>query len=128
MMSIHFIKESKFIRFCLVGGFCTLIDAGIFYCFRSFTTYQIALISGYLISLCVNYFLTIFWTFKTKPNIHNAVAVILAHLFNLFVIRMGLMKIFVGLLFISDKTAYIPTLVISVVANYFIIKILVDRK
>ena len=41
----------QFIRFCIVGGTCAMIDAAIFYIVRLFAPYQVALISGYLMNL-----------------------------------------------------------------------------
>lgn len=118
-------ETRQFIRFCIVGGMCALIDAAIFYIVRLFAPYQVALVSGYLISLCVNYFLTIYWTFKTSPSAHNFVGIIGAHMFNLFVVRMGLMWLFVEFFEWKDSIAYIPMAIISAVANYIVIRTVV---
>lgn len=117
----------EFIRFCIVGAICTGIDASIFYLVRLFAPYQVALITGYLISLLINYVLTIYWTFQSQPTKGNAIGVIAAHLFNLFVVRMSLMYIFVNVIGLSDKLAYIPTLAISVITNFLIIKIIINK-
>lgn len=120
-------RTVEFIRFCIVGGVCTGIDAAIYYLVRGFASYQVALVSGYLLSLIVNYFLTVYWTFKAKASVSNAVGIIAAHLFNLFVVRMGLMFLFVQLLSISDHVAYVPTLFISVFSNFIIVKQVVNK-
>lgn len=117
----------EFVRFCIVGGICTILDACIFYVVRLFAPYQVALTSGYCLSLIVNYFLTIYWTFKKKASAKNALGVIGAHLFNLFVVRMGLMFIFVDCLGIDDKIAYVPTLLISMVTNFIVVKFVVNK-
>lgn len=124
---IHNLYQQQFIRFCLVGGLCTGIDAVIFYAVRMIASYPVALTCGYLISLIVNYFLTVKWTFRSTPNTKNAIGVFAAHLFNLFVVRMGLMTFFVDIMSMSDRVAYIPTLMISVVSNFLIIKYLVMK-
>lgn len=118
---------SEFLRFCIVGALCTGIDAAIFYIFRTFASYQVSLISGYLLSLIVNYILTIYWTFKTESNIKNLVGIVSAHLFNLFVVRMGLMYFFVDVLNMNDGIAYVPTLLISVILNFVIVKLVVNK-
>lgn len=120
-------RYGEFIRFCIVGVICTGIDAAIFYAVRSFAPYPIALVSGYVLSLIVNYFLTIYWTFRSKPNAKNAIGVVAAHMFNLFVVRMGLMYVFVDILAINDRIAYIPTLMISVVTNFIIVKFVINK-
>lgn len=120
-------KYRELIRFCIVGAFCTGIDAMIFYIVRLFAPYSVALISGYLLSLIINYILTVLWTFKSKPNKQNAIGIFAAHLFNLFVVRMGLMWLFVEVLNLEDKIAYVPTLLISVISNFVIIKYIISR-
>lgn len=114
-------------RFCIVGTIATVIDAAVFYLVRQFAVYQVALISGYFISLVVNYFLTVIWTFKQKPSVNNAIAVVLAHLFNLFVVRMGVMYLLVVQLYVNDRYAYIPTVILSVATNFIIVRFLVKR-
>lgn len=131
--SLSFLNISKkarlweFVRFCIVGTICTGIDACVYYLLCNITYYQIALITGYLLSLVINYFLTVYWTFKSKPNINNIVGIIAAHIFNLFIVRMGLMFILVEMLQLNNQVSYIPTLIISVLSNYYIIKKVVEK-
>lgn len=117
----------EFIKFCIVGMIATAIDTVLFYIFRLYFNYQLALVLSYMISLSANYFLTVCWTFNSKPNRQNGVGVVSCHLFNLFVVRMGLMWFFVNQMAWDDKFAYIPTLIISVITNYFIIKYVIKR-
>ena len=120
-------ETRQFVRFCVVGGICAMIDAAVFYIVRLFAPYQIALVSGYLISLSVNYFLTVYWTFKTTPSAQNLVGIIGAHMFNLFVVRMGLMYSFVEVFGLADSIAYIPMAIISAVTNFLVIRTVVNR-
>ena len=120
-------ETRQFVRFCIVGGICAMIDAAVFYIVRLFAPYQIALVSGYLISLSVNYFLTVYWTFKTTPSAQNLVGIIGAHMFNLFVVRMGLMCLFVEVFGLADSIAYIPMAIISAVTNFLVIRTVVNR-
>ena len=89
-------EVQQFLRFCIVGGTCAMIDAAVFYVVRLFAPYQVALISGYLISFCVNYFL-----------------------------RMGLMWLFVEAFGLDDSVAYIPMAIISAVTNFIVIRAVV---
>lgn len=118
-------KLGEFIRFGLVGTLCTGIDAAVFYLTSMFVGYQSSLIAGYFVSLIVNYFLTIKWTFRKHESIGNAIGVLLAHLFNLFVVRMGLMYVFMNTLSLSSNFAYIPVLAISVITNFIIVRFVV---
>lgn len=124
----HRISTNSFLRFCIVGTFCTGVDAAIYYVVRLFASYQTALFCGYCLSLCLNYCLTIHWTFKAKDSLKNGIGIVLSHLFNLFVVRMGLMYIFVNVFRLNDNIAYIPTLIVSVITNYLIIKVVVLQK
>lgn len=118
-------KYGEFIRFCIVGVGATLIDALFFYLFRFIFPYQISLILGYLISLIFNYILTVFWTFNQNPSKRNVCGVLIAHLINLFIVRMGLMWLFINVARLNDQLAYIPTLFISVLTNFFIVRFFV---
>ena len=119
--------SKEFVRFCIVGAVCTGLDAAVFYAVRLFAPYQMALITGYLLSLFANYFLTIYWTFQSKPNAQNAIGIVLAHLFNLFIVRMSLMYLFVDMMGVNDRIAYVPTLAISVITNFIIIKLIINK-
>lgn len=120
-------RYQEFMRFCIVGAVCTALDMALFYLFRVVVPYQIALVGGYVISLVVNYILTIRWTFRTSSTVRNAVGIVLAHLFNLFVVRMGLMYVFTSVVRMGDDLAFIPTLIISVVTNFVIIRVIVNK-
>ncbi len=120
-------KYLELIRFCTVGAFCTGIDTAIYYFVRLFFSYQVALVVGYIISLIINYFLTVYWTFKTESNTKNFIGIVFAHLFNLFVVRMGLMCFFVNVLLLNDRIAFVPTLIISVITNFIIIKLILSE-
>jgi len=117
----------QFIRFCLVGVFATAADAGFFYLFRQWLPYQVSMIISYTISLCLNTVFTLLWTFDTCISIRNIVCVVGAHLFNLFIVRFGLMALFVNVFGLNDRLAFIPTLGISILTNYFIIKAVINK-
>lgn len=120
-------KHREFIRFCIVGAVCTALDTVIFYSLSTVVPYQVALVSGYIISLVFNYLLTIYWTFRSHFTVKNATGIILAHIFNLFVVRMGLMWFFTTFVQMSDNIAFIPTLAISVLTNFIIIRFIVRK-
>lgn len=117
----------EFVRFCMVGALCTAIDAGLFYLTKLLFCYQIALTTAYIVSLVVNYYLTTYWTFKVKPSKKNFIGIVSVHLFNLFVVRMGLMWLFVSYYRLSENLAYLPTLVLSVMVTFVLIRIVVKK-
>lgn len=118
----------QFIRFCIVGAFATLLDAALFYMFRQWMSYQASMVLSYTICLFLNMVLTLRWTFRRKFSLRNVMGVMWAHLFNLFVVRYKLMELFVVTLKMSDRLAYLPTLGISVVVNFLIIRAIVHKE
>ncbi len=118
----------QFIRFCIVGTFATLLDAALFYMFRQWMSYQASMVLSYTICLLLNMVLTLRWTFRRKFSLRNVMGVMWAHLFNLFVVRYKLMELFVVTLKMSDRLAYLPTLGISVVVNFLIIRAIVHKE
>lgn len=120
-------KYQEFIRFCIVGAISTILDTALFYLFHLVLPYQISLLGGYIISLFANYILTIRWTFRTKYTKKNTYGIILAHLFNLFFVRMGLMYVFTSFAMMSEDIAFLPTLIISVITNFFIIRFIIHK-
>lgn len=117
----------EFFRFCIVGILCTTIDATIFYLTYIFLGYRISMICGFVISLSVNYILNMCWTFRTKPSIKNGLRMLVAHCFNIFVVRMFLMWLFINVVCMQVALAYVPTLLISVMSNFIIIRYWVVR-
>ncbi len=115
-------KLQEFLRFCIVGVLCTAIDAGIYYSLYRLTGYRIAMICGFVVSLGVNYILNTYWSFRQSPSVRTAIGIVAAHCMNIFVVRMGLMWVFVSLLFMDVGISYIPTLVISTVTNFLVIR------
>ena len=118
----------QFIRFCIVGAFATLLDAALFYMFRQWMSYQASMVLSYTICLLLNMVLTLRWTFRRKFSLRNVMGVMWAQLFNLFVVRYKLMELFVVTLKMSDRLAYLPTLGISVVVNFLIIRAIVHKE
>ena len=118
-------ETQQFVRFCIVGATCFLIDAAVYHVVLKFALYLVALVSGYIISLCFNYFLTVYWTFQTQSSVLNLVGIVGAHMFNLFIVRTGLMLLFVEGIGLSAGIAYWPMAVISAVTNYLVIRMVV---
>lgn len=114
------IKE--FLKFCLVGAICTAIDAGVFYATKANLGYRLAMILGFILSIGANYVLNIYWSFHALHSLRNIVVFICAHCFNIFVVRMLLMYIFVDTIGLSDSIGFIPTLTISIFTNFLIIR------
>lgn len=114
--------QKQFIRFCIVGALCTFIDAGVFYIIHESVGYRFAIVLGFSVSIFINYLLNISWSFNRKPSLKNAVGMFFAHLFNIFIVRMSLMWFFVDFLEMNEGFAYLPTLFISILTNFLIVR------
>ena len=119
--------KSEFAKFCIVGVICTIIDASVFYETHETIGYRMAMVLGFVVSISVNYLLNIFWSFRVKPSVKNALGTISAHCFNIFVVRMCLMWLFVDCILLPDSVAYIPTLMISTITNFLVIHYVVHK-
>ena len=117
----------QFIRFCIVGGIATLLDACLYLLFVNWMSYQASMVLSYTLCLCLNMLVTLRWTFRTRITLRGAAAVVFAHVFNLFVVRYKLMVLFVVTMHINERIAYFPTLGISVIVNYYIIKTILNN-
>lgn len=117
----------EFGKFIVVGLICTLIDTVVFYNLHKSIGYRPAMVAGFSISIVVNYILNIFWSFRKKPTFINAVGILGAHCLNIFVVRMSLMWLFIDCFFISEDVAFIPTLIISTITNFIIIRLLITK-
>lgn len=109
-------------KFCIVGVTSALIDLIVYNIVLLFTSYFFSVVVGFVVSWIINYFLSSHWTFKEKPTLSNFFAMLSAHLTNLFVVRLGVIYIFVELLNIHPRVAYIPTLVIAAITSYFMVR------
>ena len=116
-------RITNFIKFCIVGGFCTIIDFIVYWCMLFIAPYQYAMITGYFTSLIVNYIVTTKWTFSERLNLFNFTGVILIHLFNCFVIRNILLTFFIKYADKNEKEAYIYTIIISAFLNYIFLSL-----
>ena len=117
----------QFIRFCIVGGIATVLDACLYLLFMDWMSYQASMVLSYTICLCLNMLATLRWTFRTRITFRSAAAIVFAHVFNIFVVRYKLMMLFVVTMHMDERIAYFPTLGISVEVNYYIIKAILNN-
>lgn len=117
----------ELIKYIVVGVICTAIDAFIFYLTCNTIGYRLAMISGFCVSVSLNYYLNVKWAFGSTITLKNGIGVVTAHLFNIFIVRMGLMWFFIDILLLNDEFSFIPTIMISTLTNFVIIKFIVNK-
>jgi len=114
------VKINEIIRFGIVGVLATGIHYGIYLLLNLVLNTNIAYSIGYFIGLIVNFFLSNYFTFKTKPTISKGFGFGLGHLIN-YILHLVLLNfmLFIG---ISDIFAPIPVFLIAVPINFIIIR------
>ena len=114
------------IRFGIVGVLATAIQYLIYLITYNFIGVNIAFTIGYLISICFNFILSNFFTFKTSPSKEKGFKFLLAHGFN-YLLQMGLLNLFnyMGIYkFIAPFLVYC----ISIPINFLLVKKALSRK
>ncbi len=122
---LHSTKFWQFIRFVLNGGLSSAIHYGIYYLLLFCTTANVAYITGYIISFVNNFFLTNYFTFRTKPTIKRFIGFSGSHAFN-FGLHVVLFNLF---LWLGVHELVIPLLVMSIamVTQFFILRFVFVR-
>lgn len=106
------IRDSKFIRYLIVGAFNTIIGYGIIFILMALGTIpEIANIIGYIFGIIVSYILNKIYTFKTKTKskkefIRFVMCMICSYLIN-FIALIVLYRYF-------DVDKYIATIIASI--------------
>lgn len=114
-------RRAEVIRFALVGGFCTLLQYGMYVVFLHAVGVPavVSTMISYAISFVANFLLSSFFTFRSDPNAKKGFAFAVSHLVNMGM-QTGLVAIFKG--FIDPTLALLPALAICVPLNYFMVR------
>lgn len=108
------------IRFALVGGLATAIHYGVYLLLQLWMWAGVAYTIGYVVSFVINYMLTNYFTFKTRPNTKNGVGFVISHGIN-YGLHIGLLEFFLWL-GVSNEWAPIPVFCIVIPVNFFILR------
>ena len=114
-------RKAEVIRFALVGGFCTLLQYGMYVVFLHSVGVPavVSTMISYAISFVANFLLSSFFTFHSDPNAKKGLAFAASHLVNMGM-QTGLVAIFKGI--VGPTLALLPALAICVPLNYFMVR------
>ena len=123
-------KLREFVRFCIVG----VIAAGIHYLVYFLLQFidggsvwlSIAYTIGYIVSLVCNFFLTTYFTFRSKVSVKKAAGFSFSHIVN-YTLHMVLFNLFISL-GINRLIAPILVLMIAVPTNFTILHFVYRKK
>lgn len=89
-------KYGQFLRFCLNGCLAVLIQYLVYLLLILWINEFIANTIGYLVSFCCNFFITSYWTFKSRPSLKKLGGFGGSHLMNYF-IQQGFLALYLWL-------------------------------
>lgn len=116
----------EFIRFGLVGGFCTALHYGIYYLLQLTIDVNVAYTLGYVLSFIANFYLTSYFTFGTAPSWRKLAGMSGAHAVN-YALHILLLNLFlrVG---IPREWAPIPVFAIAIPVNFLLVRFVFKPK
>lgn len=122
-------KYRSAVRFVFVGTFGTGVQYGIYYLLLDIfqrhwpevgILTSVAFTAGFMIEMVCNYFLTNFYTFRTRPSWKNAGGFLLGRVLN-YVIQLSLLNALVWL-HMGEEWAGIVAIMLAGVINYFVLR------
>ena len=112
-------KFWQFVRFGVVGTVSSAIHYGVYCLVLLVANANISFTAGYAVGFICNYFLTTFFTFRSKPSSRNAVGFGFSHLIN-YLLEIGLLNLFLGI-GAGELLAPILVMIIVVPINFLIL-------
>lgn len=114
-------RLSEIIRFCLVGGFATVLQYGVYVVFVEAVGVKAvpSTLISYAISFIFNYLLSSYFTFQKKPNAQNMLGFITSHAINMGM-QTGIVAIFKGI--VGNTLALLPAFAICIPLNYLMVR------
>lgn len=122
------LKYRSAVRFALVGAFGTGLQYGIYYFLLELFQRQwpeisvltsVAFTVGFVVEMICNYFLTSFYTFRTRPSWKNAGGFLFGRGVN-YIIQMIFLNALIWF-HISEQWAGILAIALAGIINYFIL-------
>jgi len=122
-------KYRSAVRFVFVGTLGTGVQYGIYYLLLDIfqrhwpevgILTSVAFTAGFMIEMVCNYFLTNFYTFRTRPSWKNAGGFLLGRVLN-YVIQLSLLNALVWL-HMGEEWAGIVAIMLAGVINYFVLR------
>ena len=116
------------VRFVCVGAFGTRLQYGVYYLFLelfhrtlsdSQTMTSLAFSLGFVVEMVVNYFLTNYFTFHTRPNWKNVGGFVFGRALN-YVVQLAFLNVFIWLA-LSEEISGILAIILAGIINYFVL-------
>lgn len=114
-------RLSEILRFCMVGGFATALQYGLYVVFVDAVHVKAvpSTLISYAISFIFNYILSTYFTFHKKPSTQNMLGFICSHAINMGM-QTGIVAIFKGI--VGNTLALLPAFAICIPLNYLMVR------
>ena len=119
-------KLLEFVRFGIVGVFATGLHYGLYYMLNIIMNVNVAYTIGYIVAWFCNFYLSAYFTFKTKPSIKRGVGFALSHGIN-YVLHMLLLNLFLWM-GLSESLAPVPVFGIAIPVNFLLVRYVFTSK
>ncbi|MGN0281820.1 MAG: GtrA family protein [Prevotella sp.] len=123
-------KAQEFMRFCCVGVVAAGIHYAVYYAIQLMATsgfwLNMAYSTGYVVSLICNFFMTTYFTFRSKASVKRMAGFGGSHLVN-YLIHIVLFNVFIALN-VHRLMAPILVLMVAVPTNFTILRWVYGRK
>ena len=116
----------EFVRFGLVGGFCTALHYGIYFLLQLAIEVNVAYTVGYLLSFIANFYLTSYFTFGTAPSWRKLFGMAGAHGVN-YMLHMVLLNLFIWI-GVRQEFAPLPVFAIAIPVNFILVRFVFKHK
>ena len=112
----------RFLRFGLVGVVASAIHYGIYALLLMLDSdVNVAYTTGFLVSLCCNYVLTTYFTFRQRPTRRNVAGFVASHILNYFV-EIGLLNLFLWM-GVSEWLAPVLDMAVAAFINFLVLQV-----
>ena len=116
----------EFVRFGLVGGFCTALHYGIYFLLQLAIEVNVAYTVGYQLSFIANFYLTSYFTFGTAPSWRKLFGMAGAHGVN-YLLHMVLLNLFIWI-GVRQEFAPLPVFAIAIPVNFILVRFVFKHK
>lgn len=119
---LHTGKLQEVVRFGIVGTCATLLQYGIYWLFNQKVGLgaSTSLTVGYVVSFVFNFFMSNYYTFKTRPTLKKGLGFGLSHCIN-YVLQIVFLNLYM-LVGISETWAPVPMFVTVIPINFLLVR------
>ncbi len=113
-------RTMQFVRFGLNGVFVTAIQYGVYLFLQQYVSVNVAYTAGYLVSFAVNFLMTSYFTFQSRPSLRRFAGFCCSHAVN-YAVQIGLLNLFLAL-GMSHAAAPVPAILGAVAVQFTLLR------